>query len=69
MVQIQRMDVSDTARTRAAIGQKMSTPAMRLGRLPRGFARQLKMAALVLKDRLSASRVKASAAMLVVTRP
>jgi hypothetical protein len=67
VVQIQRMDVSDTARTCAAIGHKMSTLAMRLGNPTRGFARQLKMAALVLKDRLSASRVKASAAMLVVT--
>jgi len=64
-----RMDVSDTARTCAAIGQKMSTPAMRLGNPTRGFAGQLKMAALVLKDRLSASRVKASAAMLVATKP
>ncbi|MBV5268446.1 MAG: hypothetical protein JZU67_08150 [Burkholderiaceae bacterium] len=60
------MDVLDTARTRAAIGI-MSTPALRLGNPTRGFARHLKMAALVLKDRLSASRVKASAAMLVVT--
>ncbi len=74
VVQIQRTDVSDTALICAAVGHKMSTPAititLTLGNpTEQGLAERLKMAALVLKARPSASRDKASAAMLAVTRP